>query len=72
MPSALVRFVLHHSESTDPTLVRWLRDEIDHLFGLPPEAYVGLLGAATIAFPLALLWLARRRRHDLSTGDPRG
>lgn len=65
MPAAIFQFVLHHSETADPTLVRWLIDEIDHLLGLPPEAYVGLLGAAVVAFPLALLWLVRRRRGAL-------
>lgn len=65
MSSAIFRFVLHHSESADPTLVRWLRDEIDHLVGWPAEAYVGLVGAVVIAFPLALIWLAWRRRRDL-------
>ncbi|MBM3138878.1 MAG: hypothetical protein FJZ92_01375 [Chloroflexi bacterium] len=61
MGTALFRFVLHHSEAVDPTLARWLRDEIDHLLGLPTAAYVGLLGAAIVAFPLGLLWMARRR-----------
>lgn len=65
MPASLFRFFLHHSEPADPMLVRWLRDEIDHLIGLPPEAYVVLVGALVVAFPVALLWFARRRQREL-------
>ena len=65
MFEALFRFILHHSESVDPTLARWIRDELDHLFGFPPAVYVGLLGAAMVAFPLALIWLARHRRAEV-------
>jgi hypothetical protein len=65
MPTPLLRVILHHSEAADPTLVRWLRDEIDHLFGFPPIVYVVVLGAGMVAFPLALLWFARRRRDEL-------
>ena len=61
MTSAL-RILLHHTESANPTLVRWIRETIDHMLGLGPQTIVLVLGVAIVVFPLALLWMASRRR----------
>ena len=61
MTSAL-RILLHHSESADPTLIRWIRETIDHMLGLGPQTIVLVLGAAIVVFPLAIVWMASRRR----------
>lgn len=50
----LLRTPLHHSEAIDPTLIGWIRDEIDALLGLDATAIVALLGFMILAFPL---WL---------------
>ena len=54
--------LLHHSESIDPELIDWIRHEIDSILGLEPVAIVAALGVVIVAFPLALLLLARRQR----------
>lgn len=54
--------LLHHSESVDPTLIDWIRHEIDAILGLDPSAIVLALGAVIVAFPVALMLLARRQR----------
>lgn len=54
--------LLHHSESVDPTLIDWIRHEIDAIFGLEPSTIVLVLGAVIIAFPVALMALAWRQR----------
>ena len=54
--------LLHHSESIDPTLIDWIRHEIDSILGLEPEAIVLALGVVIVAFPVALMLLARRQR----------
>lgn len=58
------RVLLHHSESVDPTLVDWIQDKIDDLFGLEPEAIVLLIGLMIMMFPIGLLgfmWWQRRK-----------
>ncbi|MDA0232549.1 MAG: hypothetical protein O3B04_05830 [Chloroflexi bacterium] len=54
----------HHSEAVDPTLVEWIRHQIDDVVGLDAVSIVLLLGALIVLFPaglLALVWLQRRR-----------
>ena len=53
--------LLHHSEYIDPTLVDWIRHEIDDIFGLGPTTIVIVLGAVMLAFPIGLMALALRR-----------
>lgn len=65
---ALLRTALHHSEAIDPTLIEWIRHEIDDITGLEPTSIVAILGAVLLAFPI---WLAisaarRQRRHEES------
>ena len=54
--------LLHHSESIDPTLLDWIRHEIDAIFGVEPATIVLVLGTLIVAFPLILMVLARRQR----------
>lgn len=53
--------LLHHAESVNPTMVEWIKDKIDDIFGLGPTTIVIVLGAVTIAFPIGLMALALRR-----------
>lgn len=53
--------LLHHAESVDPTLIEWIKDEIDAIFGLSATTIVVVLGAVTLAFPIGLMSLAWRR-----------
>ncbi|MDA0232011.1 MAG: hypothetical protein O3B04_09620 [Chloroflexi bacterium] len=64
--------LLHHAESVDPTLVEWLKDAIDDIFGLGPVTIVAVLGAVTIAFPVGLMALALRRRKRMRPVSPAG
>ena len=54
--------LLHHSDAIDPTLIDWIRHEIDSTLGLEPSTIVLVLGALIVAFPVALMALARRQR----------
>lgn len=60
--------LLHHSESVNPTLVEWIKDKIDDIFGLGPATIVVVLGAVTLAFPIGLMALALRRSRRARTG----
>lgn len=55
-------FLLHHGEAVDPTLIDWIRHEIDAVVGAGPVTIVVVLGAAIVAFPIGLALLARRQR----------
>ena len=55
-------WLLHHSDSIDPTLIDWIRHEIDSILGLEPLTIVLVLGAVIVAFPVALALLAKRQR----------
>ena len=57
----LTAYLLHHSESIDPTLLDWIRHEIDSILGLGPVTIVAFLGAVIVAFPVGLLIAARRQ-----------
>ena len=58
--SAFYAILLHHGEAIDPTLIDWIRHEIDSIVGVGPVTIVAVLGVAIVAFPVALLLMARR------------
>lgn len=68
MTSAL-RILLHHSESADPTLVQWIRETIDHIFGVGAGTIVIVLGLAIVVFPITVFWLASRGRKSTRQQD---
>ena len=56
--------LLHHAEPADPTLLHWIREQIDAVFGLGPATIVLILGALIVAFPVALgVWVLMQRRR---------
>lgn len=60
----LLRPAVHHSEAIDPTLMEWIRHQIDAVTGLGPLSIVLALGALIVAFPvglLVLIWYQKRR-----------
>jgi len=58
---------LHHSESIDPTLIGWIRDEIDRLLGLDALTIVAVLGIVILAFPVWLGLSASRHRQEANS-----
>ena len=46
---------LHHEAPGDPTLLRWVQDRIDHLFGLEAGAMVVVIGLLLLAIPVGIL-----------------
>lgn len=69
---AILGSLLHHSEAIDPTLIEWIRHEIDAITGLEPGSIATMLGLVILAFPV---WLgvsaARRQRRDRSEASDR-
>lgn len=62
---SILPVLLHHSEPADPTLLHWIREQIDAILGLGPAAIVLTLGALIAAFPIALgVWVLMQHRRD--------
>lgn len=61
--SSVPGILAHHSEAVDPTLVEWIRHQIDEIVGLEGDTIVLLLGIVIVLFPLGLLALVWRQRR---------
>lgn len=50
----------HHEVAIDPTLVDWIRHQIDSVTGLGPGTIVFALGAIVVLIPLVIGGMALR------------
>lgn len=66
MPALSV--LTHHSEPSDPVLLRWVIDTFESIFGLAPLAVVLPIAIAVVALPIVIGWLAWRARSAQSAG----
>jgi len=61
--SVLHSALAHHGEAADPTLLKWIKDVLDHLLGLGPWAVIIALGVIIVLLPVGLvafyLWQLR-------------
>lgn len=56
---------LHHEAPGDPTLMEWIKERMDQVFGFGPEAMVIIFGLAVLAVPtLILIAYALQRRRN--------
>lgn len=64
MPSWVLWAVAAHQGDADPTLLGWIKDQLDHLLGLGPWTVVALLGVLLVLMPLIVVavYLVQRRR----------
>ena len=67
MPALSV--LTHHSEPSDPVLLRWVIDTFEAIFGLGPLTVVLPIAIAVVVFPLLLGWLAWRARRSQAADD---
>ncbi len=61
--SSVPNITAHHSEAVDPTLIEWIRHQIDRYTGLEGDVIVVLLSILIVLFPVVLLTLAWRQRR---------
>ena len=62
MPALAV--LAHHSEPSDPLLLRWVLDTFESIFGLTPTAVVLPTVGAMIVLPTLLAFFALRARRQ--------
>ena len=55
--SLLHAALAHHGEAADPTLLKWIKDVLDHFLGLGPWAVIIVLGLIIVLLPLGLVAL---------------
>ena len=57
--------LLHHSETIDPTLVRWMRELMLHIFDFGAWPVIIFLGAVIVVIPIWLMVSSARRRRPV-------
>ena len=60
---AALSVLAHHSEPSDPVLIRWVLDTFEAVLGYGPLTIVIPVGIGVVAFPMALALLALRARR---------
>lgn len=71
MPALSV--LAHHSEPSDPRLLRWVIDTLESMLGLGPAVVIIPVAVLVIAFPIVLASLAlRSRRRQRVAGETDG
>ncbi len=61
MPALAV--LAHHSEPTDPVLLRWITDTIEAILGGGTATLVAGIAFVLVAFPITLGIMAMRQRR---------
>ena len=56
----------HHADAASPDLLIWIKDLIDHMFGVGPWTIVLTLAVLILAMPLGLMlfYFGQRRRIE--------
>ena len=56
---------LHHEAPGDPTMMEWIKERMDAVFGLEAEAMVVIFGLMVLVIPVGILVAYRfQRRRD--------
>ena len=51
---------MHHTESVDPTLAKWINDLLHDLLGWGPWTFIVVLGIAIVFIPIWLIYNAAK------------
>ena len=73
--ASIISFILaHQGDAADPELLRWIKVQLDHIFGTGPWAVVALMGFIILAIPIFvgvvyLMQANRRAAADSFNGE---
>ena len=76
MPASVFSFILaHQGDAADPELLRWIKVQLDHIFGSGPWAVVAIMGFIILAIPIFvgavyLMQVNRRAAVDTKDSEP--
>ena len=73
MPTSVFSFILaHQGDAADPELLRWIKVQLAHIFGLGPWSVVAIMGFIILAIPIfvgAVYLMQANRRAAADTID---
>jgi hypothetical protein len=56
MMASMINFILaHQGDAADPELLRWIKIQLDHIFGSGPWAVVAIMGVVIFAMPVFII-----------------
>ncbi len=54
MPSIFSFILAHQGDAADPELLRWIKLQLDHIFGAGPWAVVAIMGVIILSVPVLI------------------
>jgi len=76
LPASVFSFILaHQGDAADPELLRWVKVQLDHIFGSGPWGVVAIMGLIILAIPIFvgavyLMQASRRTAADTIDSEP--
>ena len=71
MLASVVSFLLaHQGDAADPELLRWIKVQLDHIFGSGPWAVVAIMGFVILAIPIfvGVVYMMQANRRAAADG----
>ena len=72
----MISFILaHQGDAADPELLRWIKIQLDHIFGSGPWVVVAIMGAVILSIPLLIIvvyLMQAKRRAAVAPLDQQG
>ena len=68
--ASIISFSLaHQGDAADPELLRWIKVQLDHIFGSGPWAVVAIMGVVILAMPvfITVVYLMQAKRRAAVT-----
>ncbi len=54
--ASIISFILaHQGDAADPELLRWIKLQLDHIFGSGPWAVVAIMGIIILSIPVFII-----------------
>ena len=54
--ASMISFILaHQGDAADPELLRWIKVQLDHIFGSGPWAVVAIMGFVILSIPVFII-----------------
>ena len=71
MMASMISFILaHQGDAADPELLRWIKLQLDHIFGSGPWLVVSIMGFVILSIPLLIIvvYLMQAKRRAAVAG----
>ena len=72
--ASIISFILaHQGDAADPELLRWIKLQLDHIFGSGPWAVVAIMGIIIVSIPVFIIvvyLMQSKRRAAVAPENP--